>query len=274
MRLSDFFQSSETVVETHSWTLVSHDPTSSPEDALARALADKIMEHQCRGCPHHYQAWKQRVDGGPPPSGTSRKALVEAFIGPVFGLPDNPDTVPLDHLEGFVSQMLWYFLYLESPPDELVRVEPPGFRSTDPGGDALAIHRMHEGYLMFRLWEMKKCTGASTVSSTVNTAYNQLNAKATEYLARYTAIGQELPDPDLADFYGQLIELWIEARPEAAAGVSVATSSDHIPRRCFTTFGKHFPGFVDPVRLRGMLTAIGDFSAFALKVRGCIWTGL
>jgi hypothetical protein len=180
----------------------------------------------------------------------------------------------MDHLEGFVGQMLWYFLYLESPPEELVRVEPPGFRVTDPGGDALAIHRMQEGYLMFRLWEMKKCTGGSTVSSAVNTAYNQLNAKATEYLARYTAIGQELPDPELTGFYGQLIELWIEARPEAAAGISVATSLDHIPQRCFTTFGKHFPGFVDPIRLRGMLTAIGDFSAFALKVREFIWTGL
>lgn len=274
MSLSDFFQATETVFETHSWTLVSHDPTASPEDALARALADRIMEHQCRGCPHHYEAWKQHVDGGPPPSGASRKALVEAFIGPVFGLPDDPDTVPLDHLEGFVGQMLWYFLYLESPPEEVVRVEPPGFRVTDPGGDALAIHRMREGYLMFRLWEMKKCTGASPVSSTVNTAYNQLSAKATEYLARYTVIGQELPDPELARFYGQLIELWIEARPEAAAGVSVATSLDHIPQRCFTTFGEHFPGLTDPVRLRGMLTAIGDFSAFALKVRECIWTGL
>lgn len=279
MRLSDFFQSSETMSETHTWILASHDPTtSSPQDALAKALAERIMEHQCRGCPHHYQAWKQRVDGGPPPPGASRKALVEAFIEPIFGLPENPDAIPLDHLEGFVSQLLWYFLYLESPPEEIVRVEPPGFKSTDPGGDALAVHRVQSEYLMFRLWEIKKFTGdpqsGASVSSTVGDAYRQLNSKALEYLARYTVIGQELSEPELVDFYGQLVDLWLDARREASAGVSVATSLCHIPQRCFTTFGQRFPGFVDPVRLRGMLTAVGDFSAFTEKVREFIWIGL
>lgn len=279
MKLSDFFQSSRTISNTHTWILASHDPiTTSPQDALAEALADRIMKHQCRGCSHHYQAWKQRVDGGPSPSGASRKALVEAFIGPIFGLPENPDAIPLDHLEGFVSQLLWYFLYLESPPEEIVRVEPPGFKSTDPGGDALAIHRVQNEYLMFRLWEIKKFTGnpesSTSVSLTVNTAYGQLNAKALEYLARYTVIGQELPDPELVDFYGQLVDLWLEARREASAGVSVATSLCHVPQQCFTTFGQHFPEFVDPVRLRGMLTAVGDFSAFVIKVRESIWKGL
>jgi len=279
MKLSGFFQSSETVTETHAWTLVSHDPTtSSPQDALAKALADRIMEHQCRGCPHLYQAWKQRVDGGPPSSGVSREALMKGFIGPIFGLPEDPDTIPLDHLEGFVSQVLWYFLYLESPPEEIVRIEPPGFKSTDPGGDALAIHRVQSGYLMFRLWEIKKFTGDSksstSVSSTVTTAYSQLNAKALEYLARYTVTGQEIPDPELQEFYGQLVDLWLDAQREAAAGVSVATSLCHVPSQCFTTFGQHFPKFVDPVRLRGMLTAIGDFSAFSLKVREFVWRGI
>lgn len=278
IELSDFFQSSETKTETHAWTLTSHDPTTSPTDALAKALAERIMEHLCRGCPQHYQAWKQCVDGGASPSGASRAAL-NAFIKPIFGPPEDPEFVPLDHLEGSVGELLWYFLFLEAPTEEIVRVEPPGFKSTDPGGDALVIHRVAQGYLMFRLWEMKKfvqrCDSSRvTVSSTVNTAYNQLSAKATEYLARYTTIGQELPDVELAEFYSKLIELWVEARPEAAAGVSVTTSLEHIPRRCFTTFGQQFPKFVDPVRLRGMLTAVGDFSAFALKVREFIWTGL
>lgn len=278
MRLSDFFQSAETITETHAWTLVSHDPAISPEDALAQALAEKIVKHQCRRSLHHYQAWKQRAEDGLSLPESSRKALREAFIGPVLGLPENPDAVPLDHLEGYVSQLLWYFLYLESPPEEIVRVEPPGFKSTDPGGDALAIHRVQNEYLMFRLWEIKKFTGnpesSTGVNSTVNRAYGQLNAKALEYLARYTVIGQELSEPELADFYGQLVDLWLEARREAAAGVSVVTSLCHIPQQCFTTFGQHFPKFVNPVRLRGMLTAVGDFSAFALKVREFIWKGL
>ena len=278
MRLSNFFQSSETITQTHAWTLVSHDPAITPEDALAQALADKIVEHQCRNSAHHYLAWKQRVENGVSLPESSRRALREGFIGPVLGLPEKPDAIPLDHLEGYVSQLLWYFLYLESPPEEIVRVEPPGFKSTDPGGDALAIHRVQNEYLMFRLWEIKKFTGAlessTSVSSTVNRAYRQLNAKALEYLARYTATGQELPDPELAEFYGQLVELWLDARREAAAGVSVVTSLRHVHHQCFTTFDRHFPDFIDPVRLRGMLTAVGDFSAFTIKVREFIWKGL
>jgi hypothetical protein len=133
------------------------------------------MEHRCVACPRHYQAWKQRLEGGPPPSGSSKDAL-NAFIKPVFGLPENPDVIPPDHLEGFVAEQLWYFLSLEVPPEEIVRIERPGFLPTDPGGDGLVIHRVSAGYLMFRLWEIKKCTGDSGVSSTVNTAYNQLNS--------------------------------------------------------------------------------------------------
>jgi hypothetical protein len=267
-KLSDFFELSETAADTHSWTLVSTDPDfSSPEDELARVLADRIVEHQCRGSPHLYAAWRQRVDEGEPLSDSSRRALAEGFLRPVCGLPEEPEAVSQDHLEGFVGEMLWYFLHLEVPPEEIIRVEPPGFASTDRGGDSLAIHRVQEGYLMFRLWEMKKCVGASTVSSAVNTAYNQLNALALEYLARYATVGQELPHEELADFYSRLVDLWIDARPEAAVGVSVATSHNHVPQRCFTTFGNHFPEFVDPLRLRGMLTAISDFSSFSRKVR-------
>jgi hypothetical protein len=279
MRLSDYFVSSLTVTQTHSWALSCHDPSSSSSpDALASALSERIVEHLCRGCPHLYQAWKQCAAGGHQPSGSTREALVKGFIGPVFGLPDKPDLVPLDHLEGFVSQLLWYFLYAECPPEELVHIEPPGFRPTDPGGDALAIHRVQSEYLMFRLWEIKKYTGdaesSTGVGSAVNTAYSQLDAKAIEYLARYTVIGQELSDPILQEFYGQLVDLWVDARREAAAGVSVVTSLCHVPAQCFTTLGQRFPRYVDPVRLRGMLTAIGDFSTFCLRVREFVWNGI
>jgi hypothetical protein len=277
---SDLFLSSDTAAETHTWTLVKHDPASFPvADLLAQMLADKIMKHLCRGCPHHYQAWKQCSSDGSPLPEASQQILKEAFIGPIFGLPENPDAVPTAHLEGFVGQMVWYFLYLESPPEELIRVEPPGFKATDPGGDSLAIHRINGDYLMFRLWEIKKFAGDPTlgtasVSSTISTAYSQLDANALEYLARYTAIGQEVADPVLADFYGRLIDYWIEAQKEASVGVSVVTSLCYVPQQCFTTFGDRFPKFVTPVRLRGMLAAIGDFSSFVTTVRNYIWTGL
>jgi hypothetical protein len=277
--LKSFFESSHRVSSTHSWILAEHDPeASSPRNALAAILASLIVKHRCRGCPQYYQAWKLHVDGGPEVAGSARKAL-EAFIGSVVGLPDRPDLVPIDHLEGFVSEMVWYFICQELPTEPIVRIEPPGFRPTDSGGDGLVIHRVPDEYLMFRLWEIKKFVKrdeevSTSVSSTVSRAYAQLDARATEYLARHTAIGQELPDPELAEFYSRLIEYWIDATPEAAAGVSVAISLDQIPRTCFSTFGRRFPRFVEPVRLRGLLTAIGDLSDFALQVRDQVWKGL
>ena len=89
-----------------------HDPTAlGSQDILAQELAIRIMEYHCRGCPNLFSVWMDRLAGGPELSETYRIALAEAFIEPVFGLPDNPDKVPIDHLEGYVSQMLWYFLY-------------------------------------------------------------------------------------------------------------------------------------------------------------------
>jgi hypothetical protein len=274
MKISDFFQSSESIAKTHTWTLAQHDPEVSPADALAEVLAERIVEFRCRGCPHHFQAWKRGVEGEPSLPKASKAAL-EAFIRPVFGLRDNKDEVTKDHLEGFIAEHLWYFLCMETASTEtIVRIEPPDFAVTDPGGDGLIIHRILDGELMFRLWEIKKCAGNCPVNSTINTAYGQLNANALEYLARYSGIGQELQDAELSNFYGQLVELWLDAEPGAAAGVSVATSSNNVPARCFSTFGKQFPQFVDPVRLKGMLTAIGDFPDFACKVREFVWKGL
>ena len=274
VRFAQHFFTSEKVEATHSWTLARHSDTSSNVDDLAHLLAELIMGHRCRGCPQYYRMWKQRLDGGKGLSSPAAEAL-SAFIKPVFGLPENPDSVDRDHMEGYVAEYLWYFLSLDGlAGGNIVRIEPPGFTATDPGGDGLIIHHHASANLMFRLWEIKKCTGDSKVSHTVGNAYRQLDAKATEYLARYTAIGQEIADTALSDFYGQLVDLWIDAKPEAAAGVSVATSLARCPNRCFTTFGKNFPRFTDPIRLRGMLTAIADFPKFANKVREYIWTGL
>ncbi|MBA7632946.1 hypothetical protein ES703_40502 [subsurface metagenome] len=275
MKLIECFRASNNPASTHSWILAKLDNTGDVAlEDLAKFLAELIIEHKCRGCPEKYHLWKQHLDGGEEPSGTAREAL-KAFIEPVFGLPENPDVISQDHLEGYVAEYLWYFLSLEGLTGEsVVRIEPPGFTPTDPGGDGLVIHGSTSTVLMFRLWEIKKCGGTSTVSSTVRRAYNQLDKRATKYLARYTAIGQEISDQRLADFYGQLIDLWVDARPEASAGVSIATCVTRIPARCFTTFGKHFPQFTKPVRLRGMLTAIQDFPTFTVKVREYVWKGL
>lgn len=273
MPIANLFSWTENGARTHDWCLVSHDPAFTPSDDLARLLAQLIMERRCCGCPQHYAAWKCRFDGGEAPAGSSLQALT-AFIKPVFGLPGAPGTIPQDHLEGYVAMQLWYFLTLEAPPEQIVRIEPPDFLATDRGGDGMVIHRTLAGYLMFRLWEIKKNTGSSPISSTINTAYGQLRQRATEYLARYTTVGQQVAEPALEEFYGRLIELWVEARPEAAAGVAVATSTGRLPSSCFSTFGDQFPEFTNPRRLRGMLTAVDDFPAFARKVQAYVWTGL
>lgn len=271
MKLSDHFQQRENSEATHTWVLVSRDESLTPIDSLATCLADKIMELRCIRCGHHFNAWKQRASGGAPLT-PSFSAALKAFIKPIFGLEHEPKTE--NHLQGAIAQYLWYFLTLETSPDSVVMVERPGFEATDHGGDGMVIHRISEGNLMFRLWEIKKCTGESPVSSTVNTAYNQLNSKAHEYLARYMATGQESSDAEISEFYGKLIDLWIDASPKAAAGVSVATNKENVPTTCFTTFGDQFPRFKTPKRLRGMLTAIEDFPGFSNKVQRAVWKGL
>jgi len=275
MKLSDYFVTSDNPASTHTWTLAMHDDSGNFNiEDLARLLAELIMEHRCRGCPEKFRAWKQHLDGGIEPTGATLGAL-RAFVEPLFALPEKPDSVQQDHLEGCVAQYLWYFLSLDGLSGQnIVRVEFQGFAVTDPGGDGLIIHGSTSTDLMFRIWEIKKCGGTSTVSSTVGNAYKQLNAKATKYLARYTAIGQEIPNKRLADFYGQLIDLWIDASPAASAGVSIATCATRVPAKCFTTFGKRFPQFTNPIRLRGFLTAIQGFPTFATKVREYVWKGL
>lgn len=279
MALLDYFQQTENPASTYTWVLVSHDPKTSSIDALAADLADRIVCFQCKNAPQHYNAWRAKAHNGQSTSVAACRAL-GAFLSPVFGPPGISTAVPIDHLQGYVGQMLWYFLCEERRGAESIRkIEPPGFKVTDPGGDSLVIHGVPNLPMMFRLWEMKKFaptpgTNGSSVTPTINAAYDQLDAKALEYLARYTATGQVGDDPELQEFYGRLVELWIAGSDQAAAGVSVVTSMAHVPNRCFETFGNRFPRLTNPVRLRGMLTAIADFAAFCRKVQEEVWKGL
>jgi len=279
MALQDYFQQTENTASTHTWVLVSHDPNKAPIDALAADLADRIVSFQCRGAPQHYDTWKDQAHDGKLASDSAKQAL-GAFLSPVFGPPGSLDAIPSNHLQGYIGQMLWYFLCEERQEEEFIRrIEPPGFTAIDHGGDGLVIHGAPNVPMLFRLWEIKKFVptpGASrsSVISTINTAYDQLDTKALEYLARYTATGQVVDDPEMQEFYGKLVELWIAGSDQAAAGVSVATSQAHVQNRSFDAFGQRFPRFTKPVRLRGMLTAIDDFAAFCSKVQEEVWKGL
>lgn len=247
-------------------------------DLLAKYLATEIVRFRCRRCSHHFQAWENKAECNQPLSDSSQKAL-RAFLSPTFGDPENDDNSPnIDHLEGFVGEWLWYFISIENPSETIIHAVPPGFKSTDPGGDALIIHRV-AGDLFFRLWEMKKFApkkgkSRQQLSATVGRAYSQLNTRALEYLARITATEQQLNDTELEEFIGKLLDLWVDASSQASAGVSIATSNSHISQDCFDGFGSQFPKFIDPVRLLGMLTGVEDFSTFAIKVKEYIWKGL
>ncbi|MBK8903105.1 MAG: hypothetical protein IPM53_18085 [Anaerolineaceae bacterium] len=278
MTISNFFTSTCQDKETHNWILNAHNTANGDIDRLAKILAVEIVKFRCRRCPQHFNSWKNKAENDIPLSEASKSAL-RAFLVPTFGDPDEGNDPNIDHLEGFVGEWLWYFICTENPIDTIIHKVPPGFKSTDPGGDALLIHRLLNDELLFRLWEMKKFAprkdeSGQQIDATVNRAYSQLNSKALEYLARITATEQELNDPEVEEFVGKLVELWIDASPQAAAGVSIATSSEHTSQSCFDNFGLQFPRLTNPNRLLGMLTGIEDFSKFAVLVKEYVWKGL
>ncbi len=278
MIISRYFNSVSRSHSTHNWVFNSHNPSDVTIDELAQALAEKVVEFRCRRCLQHFNSWKNKVENGAPLDDASKSAL-RAFLVPTFGDPDENRDPYIEHLEGFVGEWLWYFLSLENPTETIVHQIPPGFKSTDPGGDGFFIHRFINNELFFRLWEMKKYAprkddSTQQLSTTVNGAYSQLNSKALEYLARITATEQELKDPELEEFVGRLVDFWVDASRQAAAGVSIATSLNHASQDCFNDFGNRFPRFTNPVRLLGMLTGIDDFAAFAVKVKDYVWKGL
>ncbi len=95
MELGDFFEPSETIAETHSWTLLRHDSDVFRSEILAEILADRIIQLLCRGCPQHYRAWRQCIDGDSSLSDASRSAI-SVFIRRGLGLPEEPN--PPNHL--------------------------------------------------------------------------------------------------------------------------------------------------------------------------------
>jgi len=279
MTLIDLFDTSEYQQPTHNWILLSHKCQEVTLDELAKVLATDIVRFRCKRCDHHFQAWLNKAENNTAISEPSSTAL-RAFLVPTFGEPgDYFSGGKVDHLEGFIGEWLWYFLTLENPGDEIAYQIPPGFKSTDPGGDGFIVHRVSNNLLMFRLWEMKKFSPISDESSqkvvnTVERAYSQLDSKAMEYLARITTTEQETADQELEEFLGMLPDLWIEASPQASAGVSVATSTNFVELNCFDEFGNRFPKFTKPVRLKGMLAGVLDFSKLSVLVQEYIWKGL
>jgi hypothetical protein len=266
-----FFDELHHPERTHEWLSQSQGSTY-PGAALASVVAIRMVAWWCRSRPDRLDAWYSRHEGGPAPVGTIRESL-EVVLRSTVGLPGSPR--PVDHLEAVVAEHLWFFLTQDcSQRDSVAVIEGPSPEVTEIGGDGLVVHRLGDGNLMFRLWEIKKHTGESPVSQTVGRAYGQLSANAARYLNKVSLNGQYANAPDLARFYGRLMDEWIEATAAASAGVSVALSTPSLPKKAFTTFPRRFPRFLVPPRLRGQLSAVDDFKAFAKAVRDEIWKGL
>lgn len=258
---------------THAWA--SARPLPGSIEAAAIWLADWIAQHRCGGAPSYYTAWERRAAGGdahPPVLAECLRAFVASES---IGTPEAP--APEQHLQGFVAEHLWAVLITEGTilRDTPVRVDGPDWSVTDSGGDGLAIYRRQPLGLAFSLWESKAHTGAGEIRDTVNGACRQLDGSALRYLARFSKLGQQIPDVELRNFYAKLPELWKLSAHEAGGGICVTANDDPavVVEHCFGNLGSYW-NFSRPEQRRGVLALIADLPAFASRVREHLWKGL
>jgi hypothetical protein len=247
------------------------DPPAVNQRSAVAIVADAAVKWQCRGAPQHYNAWRQAVAQGVPLSPDQSRKLAP-FIKPALGLPARP--LPDDHLQGHVAEYVWYLLAQENLPTGLTlrTIEGPGFSVTTPGGDGLAVYQRHDAVLVFRLWEIKKHESTAHLSRTVARAYKQLDKNADVYLAELTTLAENY-EPEIAQLYAALSDLWLDRDERAGAGVAVSTSDGHLPTRCFGTMHRSFPE-LSIEQMQGFVIALGDFPAFARAVRDRVWSAL
>jgi hypothetical protein len=241
-------------------------------EAASFWLAARIASVRCGNTPQYFNAWLTRWLGGPVHSDGMRECL-EAFLGSEsIGTAAAPAAD--DHLEGFVAEHIWHALAVEGATGFVtpLRVDGPDWSVTDSGGDGLSVHRVGET-LVFRLWESKAHASAGDVRDVVNGACRQLTSHALRYLARFSLVGQSLPDDELKLFYGQLVEHWRNASEMSGGGVSVTTTSSAANVDSFGNFHNYWD-FADQEQRQGLLVVIDDFSNFAKRVREHLWKGL
>lgn len=250
---------------------------ASPDlDAAAWLVADEMMKGRCGAARRTYDLWRARATGGPPLTTTERE-MVETFVEPSIGLPTDPTPRDPDHLQGAVAEYVWYLAARDwADEGRTIRyIEKPSLFATEAGGDGLVVYRLTtDGSLIFRLWEIKKYTGSGSISRVISNACAQLAARGKSYFAKYASLGEQLPDDELVNLYGELGERWITAHATAGAGVAVATSESKVPSKAFSQMHRHLPGLNRGAQLEGIVSGIGDFASFAEQVRRFLWTGL
>jgi hypothetical protein len=267
--LSEFVTVERHSADGHHW--VEARLCADRRSLAAFRVALHIVNHHCGGAPQYIGAWLERYQGGPPHEPDFLACLEPFIASESIGTPSNPSKD--QHLTGFVAEHLWHLLSLEdaSGLGSLVRIEGPDWTVTSSGGDGLTIHRP-DGALIFRLWESKAHTGSGAVRDVVNGACRQISSNALRYLARFSKIGQGLPDEELQQFYGRLPELWRHSERTAGAGVSVGTGSEDA-NEAFAGFSNYWEFNHDDQR-QGLVVVIDGFVDFAQSVRDELWKGL
>lgn len=250
---------------------------ASPDlDAAAWLIADEMMRARCGAAQPTYELWRRRATGGPALTDVERQS-VEPFVEASMGLPGDPRPRDPDHVEGAVAEYVWYLTARDRVEAHrtLRRIEKPSLLASEPGGDGLTIYQLPaDGSLTFRLWEVKKATGQGSLSRVVTRACNQIAERGRQYLAKYASQAAHLPDDELVDLYGNLGERWITWDSSAGAGVAISTSEPRAPDRAFSQMHRLLPNLCRGDQLEGLIAGIGDFSAFAVRVRDFLWSGL
>lgn len=274
--LTSFFtisQKAPPAAQTCTWHLETAIGLSAEDRAaVAWLIADAAMKRR-GGASKVHAAWRGAALAGTKLTGHDHE-LVASFIDSVFGLP--PDGKSEDHLVGHVAEWMWFLTTSETvdPARTPVLLEAPKFNVTEPGADGFIVfHQTATDDHHFRLWELKKHTGASPVSSTVSTAYTQLETKAMRYLAQQVSTHSLIEGP-VGELCSMLGEFWLECHERAGVGVGVTTATTPPPTSCFTTMGQRFPGLDKPGQLEGLLLAVEDLLELAKDVRGYLWTVL
>ena len=242
-------------------------------EAAAWVVAEELMRTRFARATHHYTLWRRAATSDRRLSDTSKKKI-EPFVHTAFGLPSEP--VSEDHAQGLVAEYVWYLLAKDLPGTgrSIRHLEQPSFHVTSPGGDGLVTYEVSDGTLIFRLWEIKKHTSSKGISGTVTRACKQLSTKGAAYLAQYVALAP-VSDRPVAELYSRLVDLWIDAEPQAGVGVAVGTSRSQVPQHgCFSNMQSHFPTLSRGDQLEGLVAGIADFPEFARLVRKFVWNAL
>lgn len=239
--------------------------------ALAWVLINTMMRTRFGPAVHLLETWQRHTLAGtkiPPPN----NVVIASFVEPVFGLPSAVKSD--DHLHGHIGEWLWHLL---TKDNDSVRVQPePKGDVTDSGGDGFSIYENGTGALRFRLWESKKNTGSSSLSTSLNRAYEQLLDDGQRYVAKIVGTFAQVSHDTSHEMMALINEIpaaWTQGDELVGVGVTLATHRS-LPAKPFKKMASKLPRLAKPGQLRGLATSISCYDELAQTVRRYAWTAL